>query len=65
MEYEMGLGEMREERIELLGERLDDLRVSWSSADLRNLALSSRSGCPMRSCSRDPSWLVTANEDRR
>jgi uncharacterized protein (DUF362 family) len=48
MGYEMGLGEMREERIELLGERLDDLRVSWSSADLKNLALSSRGGCPMR-----------------
>ena len=54
MGYEMGLGEMREDRIELLGERLDDLRVPWSSAELRNLTVSSRSGCPMRSCSRGP-----------
>lgn len=54
MGYEMGLGEMREERIELLGERLDDLRVPWSSAKMRNRIASSRSGCPMQSCSRGP-----------
>jgi len=32
----MGLGEIRENRIELIGERLDDLRVEWSPARLRN-----------------------------
>jgi len=36
MAYEMGLGEIRENRIELIGERLDDLRVEWSPARLRN-----------------------------
>ena len=50
MGYNMGLGEFREERIELLGERLDDLRVSWAPAQLQN-QLSSRHGeCPMQTC---------------
>jgi uncharacterized protein (DUF362 family) len=49
MGYEMGLGEIREDRIELLGERLDDLRVSWSAADLRNLMQLGR-GCASRAC---------------
>ena len=50
MGYERGLGEVREERIELVGERLDDLRVSWASARLRNQSASSRAGCPMHAC---------------
>jgi hypothetical protein len=36
MAYEMGLGEMREESIEIVGERLDDLRVAWLPAKLAN-----------------------------
>jgi uncharacterized protein (DUF362 family) len=36
MAYEMGLGEMREESIEIVGERLDDLRVGWLPAELAN-----------------------------
>ncbi|MCK5649920.1 MAG: hypothetical protein KAJ42_01025, partial [Gemmatimonadetes bacterium] len=50
MGYEMGMGEIREDRIELLGERLDDLRVPWSSARLQNLMQSNRSGCATHSC---------------
>jgi uncharacterized protein (DUF362 family) len=38
MGYEMGLGEMREESIEVVGERLDDLRVDWLPATLLNAA---------------------------
>ncbi len=34
--YEMGLGEPREEAIELVGERLADLQVPWAPAPLRN-----------------------------
>ena len=34
MAYEMGLGEMREEKIELVGEKLDNLRVPWKPAPL-------------------------------
>jgi uncharacterized protein (DUF362 family) len=34
MAYEMGLGEMREEHIEILGERLDNLRVEWLPAKI-------------------------------
>ncbi len=36
MGYEMGLGEMRENYIEILGERLDNLRMDWRPARLRN-----------------------------
>jgi uncharacterized protein (DUF362 family) len=50
MGYERGMGEIREDRIELLGENLDDLRVPWSSAELQNQMQSNRSGCAMRSC---------------
>lgn len=35
MGYEMGLGEIREASIELVGERLDDLRLEWRPAKLR------------------------------
>jgi uncharacterized protein (DUF362 family) len=55
MGYEMGMGEIHEDRIGLLGERLDDLRVSWSAADLRNQSVSSRGGCPAYSCIPRPS----------
>jgi uncharacterized protein (DUF362 family) len=36
MGYEMGLGEMREGYIEIVGERLDDLQIEWLPARLRN-----------------------------
>ncbi|UCF19106.1 MAG: DUF362 domain-containing protein [Gemmatimonadota bacterium] len=42
--YEMGLGEMRGDRIELLGERLEDLRVQWRPARLRNRLAACRFG---------------------
>lgn len=51
MGYERGMGEIREDRIELLGERLEDLRVPWSSARLQNQMYANRSGCAMRPCS--------------
>lgn len=35
MGYDMGLGEIRESSIEIVGERLDDLRVPWQPATLR------------------------------
>jgi uncharacterized protein (DUF362 family) len=35
MGFEMGLGEIREEAIEVLGERLDNLRVNWKPARLK------------------------------
>jgi uncharacterized protein (DUF362 family) len=35
MGFEMGLGEIREEAIELLGEKLGDLRVTWKPATLK------------------------------
>ncbi|MDH3291298.1 MAG: DUF362 domain-containing protein [Gemmatimonadota bacterium] len=47
MGYEMGLGEIRGERIELVGERLEDLRVAWTPAQLRNRLASSPGGCPV------------------
>lgn len=36
MGFEMGLGEIREESIEVVGENLSDLRMPWRSAVLRN-----------------------------
>lgn len=45
MGYERGMGEIRDNRIELLGERLDDLRVPWDSAQLQNQMQGNRSGC--------------------
>ncbi len=35
MGFDMGLGEVREESIEILGEKLDNLRVSWKAARLK------------------------------
>jgi uncharacterized protein (DUF362 family) len=35
MGFDMGLGEIREESIELLGEKLDNVRVSWKPARLK------------------------------
>jgi uncharacterized protein (DUF362 family) len=36
MGFEMGLGEIRENAIELVGEELDDIRVPWAPAELKN-----------------------------
>jgi uncharacterized protein (DUF362 family) len=36
MGFEMGLGEIREQSIELLGEKLDNVRVTWKPARLKN-----------------------------
>jgi hypothetical protein len=36
MGFEMGLGEIREESIEVVGAKLDDLRVAWQPATLKN-----------------------------
>jgi uncharacterized protein (DUF362 family) len=33
--FNMGLGEVREGSIEILGEKLDSLRVSWKAASLK------------------------------
>ncbi|MFC1475773.1 DUF362 domain-containing protein [Candidatus Zixiibacteriota bacterium] len=38
MGYDMGLGEIREEAIEILGEKIADVRVDWSPAKLMNQA---------------------------
>jgi hypothetical protein len=35
MGFDMGLGEIREQSIEMLGEKLDNLRVSWKPARLK------------------------------
>jgi len=35
MGYEMGLGEIRERSIEIVGEKLDNLRVDWKPAQLK------------------------------
>ena len=35
MGFEMGLGEIREEAIELLGEKIDNLRTTWKPAQLK------------------------------
>jgi hypothetical protein len=34
MGFNMGLGEVREESIEIVGEKLDNLNVSWKAARL-------------------------------
>ena len=57
MAYEMGLGEIREDRIQVVGERLDDIRVEWQPARLMN-ALTQGSGarpaCPFARCAGHP-----------
>jgi uncharacterized protein (DUF362 family) len=56
MGYERGMGEIREDRIELLGARLDDLRVPWSRARLQNQLQSSGHGSAMHSNARRLSY---------
>ncbi len=52
MGYEMGLGQIREDRIELVGADLEDLRVPWSAAQLRNQLQASVGGCSLPPCGR-------------
>jgi uncharacterized protein (DUF362 family) len=35
MGFEMGLGEIRQQSIEVLGEKLDNLRVEWKPARMK------------------------------
>lgn len=35
MGFEMGLGEIREQSIEILGDKLDNLRVEWKPARIK------------------------------
>jgi len=37
MGFEMGLGQIKEESIEMIGEKLDNLRVSWKPATLKGV----------------------------
>ena len=48
MGYAMGLGEMRKDRIELIGPTLADLRVPWAKAQVGGNALLARAACPNR-----------------
>jgi len=36
MAYDMGLGEIREDHIEMIGESIDNVQVAWAPADLEN-----------------------------
>jgi len=49
MAYERGMGEIRGERIALIGERLEDLRVPWAPARVQNQLQGHRSSCAMHS----------------
>lgn len=44
MAHEMGLGEMREDSIEVIGERLENLRVEWLPAELANFPIAQGRG---------------------
>jgi len=50
MGYEMGLGEMRKDRIEIIGPALADLRVPWAKAQVGGNALLAKPGCPNQPC---------------
>jgi hypothetical protein len=34
MGFDMGLGEVREDSIEIMGEKIDNLKVNWKTAQL-------------------------------
>ncbi len=44
MDHDMGLGEIKEEHIEMLGEKLENLRVQWKPAKLILLPMEERNG---------------------
>jgi uncharacterized protein (DUF362 family) len=46
MAFERGLGEVREDSIEIIGEKLDNLRVEWLPAKLANMRPSEGRGHP-------------------
>jgi uncharacterized protein (DUF362 family) len=50
MAYDMGLGEMRKDRVELLGPPLSQLRVPWSSAQVGGQALLASADRGHQSC---------------
>ena len=53
MGFDMGLGETRQNRIEMIGESLESLRVEWEPANLENQLASDApraSGCPHSRC---------------
>jgi len=59
MAYAMGLGEMREESIEIVGERLDNLRVEWLPAKLVNVAPQREAGySPAAVPAKAPTYVV-------
>ncbi len=47
MGFDMGLGEIHEDRIELLGDRLEVLQMEWAPAKLKNRYSQSGNVCPM------------------
>jgi uncharacterized protein (DUF362 family) len=51
MGYDMGLGEMRPERIEVLGAQVHDVRVPWAKASPRGMHAMVQGGCAGRSFS--------------
>jgi uncharacterized protein (DUF362 family) len=59
MAYEMGLGEIHQESIEVMGERLDDLRVEWLPAELANPGVPAEGGYhPAGAPSGAPAYVV-------
>ena len=56
MGYQMGLGEMRDDKIEVIGARISDLRVSWTPAQLRNQLSPARAACPGQGPARIPMY---------
>ncbi len=36
MGYDMGLGEINEESIEMIGEKLSNIKMNWKAANLKN-----------------------------
>jgi uncharacterized protein (DUF362 family) len=54
MAFQMGLGECRQNRVEVVGPTLQDLRVPWAPAQLRNQPMAARATCPARSCTWGP-----------
>jgi uncharacterized protein (DUF362 family) len=54
MAFDMGLGECRQNRIEMIGPTLQDLRVAWAPAQMRNQPAAAQATCPGRSCTWAP-----------
>lgn len=54
MASQMGLGESRQRRIEMVGAELRDLRIPWARAQLRNQLATAGERCPGRACTWSP-----------